>query len=29
VIEDAEIDEFFDKLSAGAASYQPPEPADK
>jgi acetylornithine/N-succinyldiaminopimelate aminotransferase len=25
VIEDAEIDEFFDKLSAGAASYQPPE----
>jgi acetylornithine/N-succinyldiaminopimelate aminotransferase len=27
VIEDAEIDEFFDKLSAGAASYQPPEPA--
>jgi len=23
VIEDAEIDEFFDKLSAGAASYQP------
>jgi acetylornithine/N-succinyldiaminopimelate aminotransferase len=29
VIADAEIDEFFDKLSAGAASYQPPEPADK
>jgi acetylornithine/N-succinyldiaminopimelate aminotransferase len=29
VIGDAEIDEFFDKLSAGAASYQPPEPADK
>lgn len=29
VIEDAEIDEFFEKLSAGAASYQPPEPADK
>ena len=27
VIGDAEIDEFFDKLSAGAASYQPPEPA--
>lgn len=27
VIEDAEIDEFFDKLSAGAASYQPPQPA--
>ena len=26
VIEDAEMDEFFDKLSAGAASYQPPEP---
>ncbi len=26
VIGDAEIDEFFDKLSAGAASYQPPEP---
>lgn len=26
VIEDAEIDEFFEKLSAGAASYQPPEP---
>ena len=24
VIEDAEIDEFFDKLSAGTASYQPP-----
>ena len=24
VIEDAEIDEFFDKLSAGAASYHPP-----
>jgi acetylornithine/N-succinyldiaminopimelate aminotransferase len=29
VIADAEIDEFFDRLSAGAASYQPPEPADK
>lgn len=29
VIGDAEIEEFFDKLSAGAASYQPPEPADK
>ncbi len=27
VIEDAEIDEFFDKLSAGAASYQVQEPA--
>lgn len=27
VIGDAEIDEFFDKLSAGAASYQPPEGA--
>ena len=27
VIEDAEIDEFFDKLSAGAASWQPPAPA--
>jgi len=27
VIGDAEIDEFFDKLSAGAASFQPPEPA--
>lgn len=26
VIEDAEMDEFFDKLSAAAASYQPPEP---
>lgn len=25
VIEDAEIEEFFEKLSAGAASYQPPE----
>jgi acetylornithine/N-succinyldiaminopimelate aminotransferase len=25
VIGDAEIDEFFDKLSAGAADYQPPE----
>jgi len=25
VIGDAEIDEFFDKLSAGAASFQPPE----
>jgi acetylornithine/N-succinyldiaminopimelate aminotransferase len=24
VIGDAEIDEFFDKLSAGAASYEPP-----
>ncbi|MGX7951400.1 acetylornithine transaminase [Tsuneonella sp. HG249] len=24
---DAEFDEFFDKFSAGAASYQPPEPA--
>lgn len=24
---DAEFDEFFDKLSAGAASYQPPEAA--
>ncbi|WAT17320.1 aspartate aminotransferase family protein [Aurantiacibacter sp. MUD11] len=24
VIEDAEIDEFFEKLSAGAASFQPP-----
>lgn len=28
VIGDAEIDEFFDKLSAGAASFQPPEPAE-
>jgi acetylornithine/N-succinyldiaminopimelate aminotransferase len=27
VIEDAEIDEFFEKLSAGAASYSVPEPA--
>jgi len=27
VIGDAEIDEFFDKLSAGTASFQPPEPA--
>jgi acetylornithine/N-succinyldiaminopimelate aminotransferase len=27
VIGDAEIDEFFEKLSAGTASYQPPEPA--
>lgn len=27
VIGDAEIDEFFDKLSAGAASFQPPEAA--
>lgn len=27
VIGDAEIDEFFDKLSAGAADYQPPEAA--
>jgi acetylornithine/N-succinyldiaminopimelate aminotransferase len=27
VIGDAEIDEFFDKLSAGAASYKLPEPA--
>ena len=26
VIDDSHIDEFFDKLSAGAASYQPPEP---
>ena len=26
VIEDSHIDEFFDKLSAGAASFQPPEP---
>ena len=25
VIDDAHIDEFFEKLSAGAASYQPPE----
>jgi acetylornithine/N-succinyldiaminopimelate aminotransferase len=25
VIGDAEIDEFFDKLSAGAADYAPPE----
>jgi len=25
VIGDAEIDEFFDKLSAGAADFQPPE----
>lgn len=27
VVGDAEIDEFFDKLSAGAADYQPPEAA--
>lgn len=27
VVGDAEIDEFFDKLSAGAASFQPPEAA--
>ena len=27
VIGDAEIDEFFDKLSAGAASFKVPEPA--
>ena len=27
VIDDGHIDEFFDKLSAGAASYQPPETA--
>jgi acetylornithine/N-succinyldiaminopimelate aminotransferase len=27
VIGDAEIDEFLDKLSAGAASFHPPEPA--
>ena len=27
VIEDAEMDEFFDKLSAGTASYQPPAAA--
>ncbi len=27
VIDDAHIDEFFEKLSAGAASYQPPEGA--
>ena len=27
VIGDAEIEEFFDKLSAGAASYTIPEPA--
>ncbi len=27
VIDDAEIDEFFDKLSAGAASFKVPEPA--
>ncbi|MEY4953881.1 MAG: hypothetical protein RL299_2305 [Pseudomonadota bacterium] len=26
VIDDSHIDEFFDKLSAGAASYQPPAP---
>ena len=26
VIDDSHIDEFFDKLSAGAASFQPPEP---
>jgi acetylornithine/N-succinyldiaminopimelate aminotransferase len=27
VIGDAEIDEFFDRLSAGAADFQPPDPA--
>jgi acetylornithine/N-succinyldiaminopimelate aminotransferase len=27
VIGDAELDEFFDKLSAGAASFKVPEPA--
>ena len=27
VVEDAEIDEFFDKLSAGAASFEAPEAA--
>lgn len=27
VIDDSHIDEFFEKLSAGTASYQPPEPA--
>jgi acetylornithine/N-succinyldiaminopimelate aminotransferase len=27
VIGDAEIDEFFDKLSAGAADFRQPEPA--
>ena len=27
VIDDGHIDEFFEKLSAGAASYQPPEGA--
>jgi acetylornithine/N-succinyldiaminopimelate aminotransferase len=27
VIDDSHIDEFFDKLSAGAASFTPPEPA--
>ena len=27
VIDDSHIDEFFDKLSAGAASFQPPEPS--
>jgi acetylornithine/N-succinyldiaminopimelate aminotransferase len=27
VIGDVEIDEFFDKLSAGAADFQPPDPA--
>ena len=27
VIDDSHIDEFFDKLSAGAASYQPPASA--
>ena len=27
IIGDAEIDEFFDKLSAGAASFTVPEPA--
>jgi acetylornithine/N-succinyldiaminopimelate aminotransferase len=27
VIGDAEMDEFFEKLSAGAADYKIPEPA--
>ena len=27
VIAEAEIEEFFDKLSAGTADFQPPEPA--
>ena len=27
VIDDSHIDEFMDKLSAGAASFQPPEAA--